>query len=73
MTGDGQSLCEKIGDVDGTRDEDNAELVLLHAIPQPVKSHIERFRHLQVDAVGGESYKIHEAIALVLKNIIYAQ
>ncbi len=55
MTGNGQSLCEKISDVDGIRDEDNAELVLLHAIPQPVKSHIKRFRHLQIDAVVGEA------------------
>jgi hypothetical protein len=25
MTGNGQSLCEKIGDVDGARNEENAE------------------------------------------------
>jgi hypothetical protein len=56
MTGDGQSFREEICDVLKTRYKDDAELVLLHAIPQPMKSHIKRFGHLQIDAVIGEAY-----------------
>ena len=56
MTSDGQSFREEIRDVFQAWNKDDAELVLLHAIPQPMKAHIERFRHLQVDAVVGEAY-----------------
>ncbi len=56
MTSDGQSFREEICDVFETRNKDDAELVLLHVIPQPMKLHIKRFRHLQVDAVVGEAY-----------------
>ena len=56
MTSDGQSFREEIRDVFETRNKKDAELVLLDAIPQPMKSHIKRFGHLQVDAVIGKAY-----------------
>jgi hypothetical protein len=43
MTSDGQSFREEIRDVFETRNKNDAELVLLDAIPQPMKSHIKRF------------------------------
>ena len=56
MTGDGQRFCEKIRDVAKTWNEDDAKLMLADAVPQPVKAHVQRLRHLDVDAVVGQAY-----------------
>ncbi len=56
MAGDGQSFCKKIRDVAETGNKEDAELMLSDAVPDPVKTHIQRLRHLDVDAVAGKVY-----------------
>ncbi len=57
MTSDGQSFCEKIRDAAKTWNEEDAELMLADAVPKPVKAHVhvQRLRHLNVDAVVGKA------------------
>ena len=42
MAGDGQSFGEKICDIAETGNEEDAELVLLDAVPKQVKTHVQR-------------------------------
>lgn len=56
MASDGQSLREEICDVTTTLHKDDAKLMLANAVPKPVKAHVQRLRHLDVDAVVGEAY-----------------
>jgi hypothetical protein len=51
----GQSLSEKIGNVDGPRNEEHAELSLSYPVSQPMEAHVERFGHLQRDASVGQT------------------
>ena len=55
MTSDGQSLREEICDVTTTLNKDDAKLMLANAVPKPVKAHVQRLRHLDVDAVVGKA------------------
>ena len=55
MASDGQSLREEIGDVTTTLHKDDAKLMLANAVPKPVKAHVQRLRHLYVDAVVGKA------------------
>ena len=55
MTNDGQGLSEKIGNIDGPRNEEHAEVSLLYPVSQPMEAHVERFRHLQRDAAIGQT------------------
>ena len=55
MTSDGQSFREEIGNVLKTWNEEDVELMLSDAVPQPVKTHVQRLRHLDIDAVVGEA------------------
>ncbi len=55
MTDDGQGLSEKIGNIEGPRNEEHAELSLLYSVSQPMEAHAERFRHLQRDAAIGQT------------------
>ena len=56
MTGDGQSFREKIGYVSTTRNKEDAKLMLAYAVPYPVEAHVQRLRHLEIDAVVGQAY-----------------
>ncbi len=56
MAGDRQSFGEKIRDVAETGNEEDAEMVLANAVPKPVKTHVQRLGHLEIDAVVGEAY-----------------
>ena len=55
MTIDGQSFREEICDVAKTWNKEDAELMLADAVPKPVKAHVQRLRHLDVDAVVGKA------------------
>ena len=55
MTEYGQSLSEKIGNVESPRNEEHAELSLSYPVSQPMEAHVERFGHLQRDASVGQT------------------
>ena len=55
MTGDGQGLGEEVGVIAPSRDEHGAEVSLSDSIPDPMPAHVDRLRHLEVDAVGRET------------------
>ena len=56
MTGNRQSFGEKIGYVATTRNKEDAKLMLAYAVAYPVEAHVQRLRHLKVDAVVGQAY-----------------
>ena len=55
MTGDGQGLGEKVSMIADAWDEHGAEVSLSDPIPDPMPAHVDRLRHLEVDAVGRET------------------
>ncbi len=54
MVGDRQSFGKKSAMETGN--EEDAEMVLANAVPKPVKTHVQRLGHLEIDAVVGEAY-----------------
>ena len=56
MASDGQSFRKEICDVATTLNKDDTKLMLANAVPKPVKAHVQRLRHLDVDAVVGQAY-----------------
>ena len=55
MTEYGQSLSEKIGNVESPRNEEHAELSLSYPVSQPMEAHVKRLRHLEVDGIGRDT------------------
>ena len=55
MTGDWEGFREEIRNVEDARNMDDPKLALPNAITQPVKTHIQRLRHLGLDSVVGNA------------------